>query len=86
MMADYTGGTLYHTDPADCDYTEAEHRFRPWSGLCDGHTIAPLPAPCRCCAAPVTDTDDAPYCTDCQTVRVLGIAGRDCPHDAPALA
>ena len=92
MMADYTGGTLYHSDPEQCDFTEREHRFRPWSGLCDGHTIAPLPARCRCetgtpdhCPQPVTDVDDAPYCTDCQTARVYGLDGRNCPHDAAAL-
>lgn len=83
---------LYHTDPETCPYTEPEHRFRPWSGLCDGHPIARAwtrPA-CICandtngpCPQLVTDDDEAPYCTDCYTVRVYAMDARRCDHMDP---
>lgn len=84
---DNLDATLYH-DPEDCPYTEAVHRFDPATGLCAGHTIPRPPAPCPCqgadftnpCANRSADRDEAPYCTDCYTARVYGIAGRDCVH------
>lgn len=86
---------LYHTDPADCDYTERAHRFEPATGLCYGHAILPPPAPCRCnnaddpadpdgrCPNPVQDRDEAPYCPDCYTTRVFGIGRAGCTHAYP---
>ena len=83
---------LYHGDPEDCTYTEAEHRLDYRTGLCVGHTIARPPAECIChegtpdrCARSTdpNSPEEAPYCPECFTTRVYGIPGRDCTHEEP---